>query len=327
MKLMKKDIRTNQEVTTFFALEFMQLRKSRNQKHFLLLHLYDRTGRINGYLWDNPVEMAEQLQEKSFVKVRGVTSKLNDSLIINVEKIRTAEKEEIDITDFLEVTPGGISVWHERLLNSVETIQDAHCRKLIDAFLSDTGFLELFITSPGGISVHHNYIGGLLEHTVSTMELVSLFAGRHPTLINRDILLTGAFLHDTGKTREIYWEIAREYTTKGKLLGHITLGIIMLEEKLRNLKDFPPELADRLRHMIVAHHGTLEHGSPVRPSTPEALVLHLLEATDARINHLYRHTGNSDPNSEWSSYDRILETEIYQKKYSRNLQEPLAVAA
>jgi 3'-5' exoribonuclease len=327
MKLMKKDIKPNQKVMTFFALESMQLRKSRNQNHFLLLHLYDKTGRINGYLWDDPIEMAEKLQEKSFVKVRGVTSTPKDSLIITVERIRTAKKEEIDITDFLEMTPGGIIVWHERLLNSVETIQDAHCRKLIDAFLSDTAFLELFTTSPGGISVHHNYVGGLLDHTVSTMELVSLFADRHPALIDRDVLLTGAFLHDAGKTREIYWEIARQYTTKGKLLGHITLGIIMLEEKLRELMDFPPELADRLRHMIVAHHGTLEHGSPVRLSTPEALVLHLLEATDARINHLYRHTGKSDPNSEWSSYDRILETEIYQKKYSRNLQETLAVAA
>jgi 3'-5' exoribonuclease len=327
MKLMKKDIRPNQEVTTFFALEFMQLRKSSTRKHFLLLHLYDKTGRINGYLWNDPIEMAALLQAKSFVKVRGVTSMLNDSLIINVEKIRTAEKEEIDITDFLEVTPGGISVWHERLLKSVETIQDAHCRKLIASFISDSGFLELFITSPGGLSVHHNYVGGLLEHTVCTMELVCAFADRHPAIVNRDILMTGAFLHDTGKTREIYWEIAREYTTEGKLLGHITLGIMMLEEKLRGLKDFPSELANRLRHMIVSHHGNLEHGSPIRPATPEALVLHLVEATDAKINHLYCHMGNSDPDRDWSYYDRILETEIYQKKYSENIRKTLAVAA
>lgn len=327
MKLMKKDIMPNQEMTTFFALEAMQLRRSRNERDYLVLHLYDKTGKINGYLWNDPIEMAATLKEKSFVKVKGVASIVNDSLTLNIEKIRNAEKEEIDITDFLEVTPGGISLWHEKLQERVETIQDVYCRRLIDSFLSDERFLELFITNPGGISVHHNYVGGLLEHTVCTMELVSALADRHPALLNKDILMTGAFLHDAGKTREIYWEIAREYTTEGKLLGHIILGIIMFEEKLRGLKDFPLELANHLRHMIVSHHGCLEHGSPAKPATPEALVLHRMEDADAKINHLYCHMGNSDPERDWSYYDRILETEIYQKKYSVNKQRPLAVAA
>jgi 3'-5' exoribonuclease len=187
--------------------------------------------------------------------------------------------------------------------------------------------MELFITAPGGISIHHNYVGGLLEHTTNSMELVSLFADRHSALLDKDLILTGTFLHDIGKTREIYWEVAKEYTTEGKLLGHITLGIMMLEEKLATLRGFPEELANRLRHMIVSHHGNLEFGSPVRPATPEALVLHLLEEADAKINHLYCHLGNCEPEKEWSNYDRILQTEIYQKRYASEVKKAAAVAA
>jgi 3'-5' exoribonuclease len=327
MKPMKKDIGSNHRVTTFFALESMQLRKSRNQNKYLLLGLYDRTGKLNGYLWVDPVETAAKLQEKTIVKVKGLTKMVNSSLILDIERIRAAAKDEYDIRDFLDVVPGGMSLWHSRLLKAVDTIKDINCRRLIQLFLDDSGFMELFITSPGGISVHHSYVGGLLEHTVSAMELASQFAGRHPWLINRNLVQTGAFLHDIGKTREIYWEIAREYTTEGKLLGHITLGIMMLQEKLTAFTDFPEELANRLRHMIVSQHGSLEHGSAVRPATPEALALHLIEATDARVNHLYCHLNGSDSNKAWSFYDRILETEIYQKKYSGKAQTVPEVAA
>lgn len=321
MKLMKKDIKPNQEVTTFFALESIQLRKSKNRNNYLVLGLYDKTGRVNGYLWEDAVEMAARLKEKTIVKVMGRTDSYKGSMTLQIERIRTAEKNETDIRDFLEVVPGGVGVWHERLLKMVSTIQDNDCKTLLKAFLDDSGFLELFITSPGGLSIHHNYVGGLLEHTVGAMEMVSAMAERHPALLHRDQLITGAFLHDIGKTREIYWEIAREYTTEGKLLGHIVLGIMMLEEKLAMIKDFPVDLANRLRHMVASHHGSLDHGSPVKPSTAEALVLHLMEALDARINHLYRHLGYSDPEKDWTDYDRVLETAIYQKMYrpSRDL--------
>ena len=327
MKLMKKDIRPNEEVETFLALESLQVRKSRNQRDFLELGLHDKTGKINGYLWNNPLEAAAELKEKTVVKVKGIASKVNGTIIINVERIRTASKDEFEIQDFLEVVPGGVSFWHKRLISIVETVSDPHCSELIEAFLGDGGFLELFITSPGGLSIHHNYIGGLLEHTTSAMEMVSSVSDRHPGLLNRNQLITGAFLHDIGKAREIYWEISREYTTEGKLLGHIALGLMMVDKKLATIKDFPEELANLLRHMILSHHGRLEYGSPVKPATPEALALHLMEQFDAKINHLYCHMGNSDPEKDWSEYDRILETQIYQKKYAEKDARHMAVAA
>ena len=304
MKLMKKDIKPNEVITTFFALEAMELRKSKIQRNFLSLDLYDKTGKVKGYLWNDPVIVAATLTEKSFVKVRGIAKMLSSSPVIEVERIRKAEKHEIDMRDFLEVVSGGIDLWHKKLLNSVKSVRDINCRRLIDSILKDDCFMELFLTSPGGISVHHNYVGALLEHTVNVMTEAAVTADKNPGLLDKDLLLTGAFLHDIGKTKEIYWNIAREYTTEGKLLGHIGIDLLMLEEKLSRFKDFPQDLSILLKHMILSHHGNLEYGSPVRPATPEALALHLIDNNDAKINHLYCHLGNADPDKQWSHIRR-----------------------
>ncbi len=321
MKLMKKDIKANERVTTFFALESMCLRKSKTQNNYLVVDLYDRSGRIKGYLWNDPVEMAASLREKSYVKVQGISKVVNDSVVLDIERIRAVGKGEVDICDFLDVVPGGIDHWHKRLLATIESVSDLNCRRLISSFLNDESFLEQFITSPGGLSVHHNYVGGLLEHTVSTMEQALSAADRHEGLLDRDLLLTASFIQDIGKTREILWEIAREYTTEGKLLAHIAIGLIMLDEKLASLSGFPADLSLLLRHMLLSHHGSLEYGSPVVPATPEAVALNLIENTDAKINHLYCHLGNSNPDDAWSHFDRFLGTNLYQRKYPKKATE------
>lgn len=252
---MKKDIKANEVITSFFALESMHLRRSRNHQNFLAADLYDRSGKIKGYLWNDPIEMAASLREKSFVKVRGITKIVNDSIVIDIERIRNADKSEIDIRDFLEVVPGGMDYWHKRLVAIVESITDANCRKLIASFLEDDAFLEQFITAPGGVSIHHNYVGGLIEHTVNTMEQAALTASRYQGLIDKDLLMTASFIHDIGKTREIYWEISKEYTTEGKLLGHISIGLTMLEEKFSKIPGFPSDLRLLLKHMLLSHIG------------------------------------------------------------------------
>ncbi len=319
MKLMGADIRPNQQVTTFFALESMLLRKSKKQQHFLALTFYDRTSRISGFLWEGAMETAATLKENTVVKVKGLSAMFNGSMIINVEQIREADRDEVDMRDFVDVVPGGIHLWQERLNKAVATIRDVNCSRLIEAFLGDTKFIEEFTTAPAGLTVHHNYLGGLLEHTTSTMELLSLFADRHQGLLDRDLLLTGAFLHDIGKTREINWEISKEYSPEGRLLGHVIIGILLLEEKISHISPFPGDLSLLLKHMILSHHGELEFGSPVRPATPEALALHLVENSDAKVNHLYCHLRNTDPDSEWSEYDKYLGTSIYQKTYKRSV--------
>ncbi len=287
MKIMKKDIRANDQVTTFFALESMRLKTSRNKNNYLELYFHDQTGKVKGYLWNDPVIMSATLKEKTIVKVKANASLYNDSLILNVEKIRQANKEEFDINDFMEVVVGGVPHWLGRLSEVIAEIKESNCKRLIDSFLQDKAFMTLFAEAPGGVSIHHSYVGGLLEHTVMIMTQGLNVAQKHPGLLDQDLLLSGAFLHDIGKTRELFWEIGREYTTEGRLMGHIAIGIMMIEEKLAAMPDFPRDLSLLLRHMVLSH-GSLEFGSPVRPATPEALVLSLLDNTDAKINHRRR---------------------------------------
>ncbi len=324
---MKDQIRVNQPVTTIFALESMQLRESKKaSQKYLALGLSDKTGKISGFLWSNPEEAISELREGTLVSISGNSTISNDSLILNIEHIRTVDTSDVDIEDFLEIVPGGVDLWLGKLIALVETIKDPDCTRLIDAFLKDEIFMEFFKSSPGGLHIHHNYVGGLLEHTTNAMELGSLLADRHRGLIDKDILITGAFLHDIGKTREIFWGITKNYTTEGKLLGHIILGVRMLEERISRIPQFPIELTNLFLHMIASHHGNLEYGSPVRPATPEALALHMMEAADAKINHIYRHLNYSDPTRDWSGYDKIFETQIYQKKYARG-NRPMSIVA
>lgn len=288
---------------------------SKDQKQFLSLKLSDRTGTINGYIWDNASDVADLLHEKSYVKVKGVSTVVNSSLFIKIAKIRPANSDEIDIEDFLEVVPGGIELWHEKLLNVSYLVEDINCRMLIDSFLYDDIFMQSFLNAIGGTKIHHNYIGGLLQHTISTMELASHFASDNSGPVNKDLLITGAFLHDIGKTKEMRWEPVMEYTDEGRLIGHITLGILMFKEKVAEIQDFPKELEMLLLHLMLSHHGKREYGSPVVPATPEAIMLNLIDGADARLNHIYCHMESCDPNSSWSSYDKYLHTAIYQKKF------------
>ena len=166
-----------------------------------------------------------------------------------------------------------------------------------------------------------------MEHTVMIMTQGLATAQRHPDLLDQDLLLTGAFLHDIGKTRELFWGLGREYTTEGRLVGHMSIGIMMLEEKLANLPEIPNDLVLHLRHLVLSHHGNLEFGSPVRPATPEALVLSLLDNTDAKINHLYSQLAYLKPDESWSGFDKVLETYLYQQKYTKTSLKQQEVAA
>ncbi len=317
MKVMVKDLKPKQFVTSFFLLGSFELRRTKNGREFLLLRLSDRTGSILGFIWKNPALVLHILRENSIVKLMGVTRQMNGALGLDVYRIRRAEREEVNLGDYLGVVPEGISYWYGRLIEAVREIRDRYCRGLIDSFLGDEVFMRPFKVCPGGVSYHHHYRGGLLEHTVMTMRQAVLLSGRLSEIIDRDLLMTGCFLHDIGKTRELTAGLAREYTTEGRLLGHILLGLLMLEERLGRMGGFPEDLSLHLRHMILSHHGHPEHGSPIRPLTPEAVVLHLIEGNDAAINHLCLHLKGLGKDQVWSPYDRFLKTELYLKKFKR----------
>lgn len=319
MKQMRTDLKPLMPISTFFALGSAELRKARDERYYLTLGLSDKSGIVNGYVWDNPQDIAERLSGVTLVFVKGTAKMHRDCLIISIDYIRPAGYEEIDIHDFFEVVPGGVDLWMERLQENIKLIKDMNCRTLVQAFLADPVFYEDFKMSPAGLDVHHNYIGGLSEHTVTVMAHALHMSDKYLALVDRDLLLTGAFLHDIGKLREISGGMTMGYTTEGKLVGHITMGILMLQEKLLPMRGFPAELRILLQHMVLSHHGSLEFGSPVKPATPEAIALHHIENTDDQMNHLYCLFKDSPPENLWSAHDKVLNTEICRMKFRKEL--------
>jgi hypothetical protein len=195
------------------------------------------------------------------------------------------------------------------------------CQDLVDAFIYDEEFMEVFLRSPAGISVHHDYIGGLLQHTTGVMSLAIFASLLYPETLNRDILVTGALIHDIGKCQELSGGVRWGYSREGRYLGHISIGVTLIEERIARLPHFPPELALSLKHMVLSHHGELEYGSPVKPATPEALVLHHLDGLDAKLNHILRTIEKAGTNPEKRAYSRILGTDVQREGYASVIDE------
>ena len=290
MKLMVKDIKPNEIITSIFAIDFFQLKQSKNSDYYIFLKLCDKTGSIKGFIWHEALSIKDNLNENSYVKVTGITKVLGDSMVIDIFDITPIGKEEVDLRDFFETVKEGIDYWFQELINLVDLVKNDFCKELIFQFLNDQKIMRLFKTRPAGATIHHNYIGGLLQHTVNTMILLDKIADTYNEKLDRDLLLTGAFLHDIGKVEELKYDGTIRYTIKGELLGHITLGILLLEKKIERIRNFPYELALLLKHMVLSHHGKLEYGSPVQPKIPEAKVLSIIEGTDAEINNKVQNT-------------------------------------
>lgn len=314
MKIMIKDIEPNKIVDSIFVLDSFELRKDRNGKEYIVLTLRDKTGSIKAFIWNATLGVCEKLIRKTLLKVTGYSRSLENTLIIDVYDWRYAKWDEVNMRDYVEIVKEGINHWYMKLTELVNLIEDPYCSALIEVFINDEEFIKIFKTKPAGISLHHNYMGGLLEHTVSTMSLSAIISDKYPDVLDKSILITGAFLHDIGKTKELGGNVSIEYTTEGELLGHITLGILMLEEKIGLFQDFPKELALHLKHIILSHHGKLEYGSPVTPKTPEAIVVSILEGIDAKFNHLYKILKNSDAQYVKSFYDSFLDSKILTEK-------------
>ncbi|MDA8091910.1 MAG: HD domain-containing protein [Nitrospiraceae bacterium] len=318
---MKSDLQAFGPVETFFALRGADLRRARDNRCYLALSLFDKSGQINGYLWDDPEESAERLKGVLYVRAQGMAKPHNGNLILSIENIRPARDEEVDLNDLIETVPGGTAFWMKKLLEHVELIEDRNCRALVQSFLDDPKIFEALKVSPAGLSIHHSYAGGLMEHTTNTMSHALYMADKYPALLDKDLLLAGSFLHDMGKLREMLIGATGGYTTEGKLIGHISIGLLMLEEKIRLIKEFPAELSLLIKHMILSHHGSLEFGSPVRPATPEALALHFIENMDAKMNHFYCFLRDVPPDAAWSNYDKSLNTEICMMRFGKETRE------
>jgi 3'-5' exoribonuclease len=273
----------NQAVVSFFAVTSKQVRGRKDGGQYLALTLGDRTGQIECRMWENFADVVAGFEQGDVVKVRGEVCRYNGRLQLNLEKLRRASPDEFELADFVPHTQKDIEELWAALVRCVDSFSDPSLQALVRSFIEDPEIAAAFRQAPAAKTLHHAWLGGLLEHVVSLVGICEL-AARHYPEINRDLLLTGAILHDIGKLEELRWGTSFDYTLQGQLVGHITLGIAMIEKKLAALPGFPPELRMLVEHMVLSHHGKLEFGSPKLPMIPEAVLLHYLDDLDAKMH-------------------------------------------
>lgn len=295
-------MQTNQEVSSAFVVTDKQLRTARNGSDFLTLKLTDKTGTVAGRVWDNAVEISQSVPVKTPVMVRGRTETFRDELQIQIQEISPLALQEIDPSDFLPVSPADPDDLYRKLKKLLAGVQRPPLQQLMKHILSDHALMNRFRLAPAAKSMHHAYLHGLLEHSVSVAGLVSRICDHYPEL-DRDLLISGAFLHDVGKVEEYIYDLCIDYSDSGRLLGHMVLGLEILEEKIRTMRSFPSQESILLKHLILSHHGEAEFGAVKLPMTREGFVLHFADDLDAKMNMLSRIlTESGEADSAWTSY-------------------------
>lgn len=303
-------------VAETYLLVDKQLRANKHAELYLLAQLRDRTGQVSGLLWNVTESSSNHIQAGDYVNIRGKAQLFQGNLQIILSHISPASEMSINPEDFV-LSPGiDVSTLYKRLWEILGGIRFEPLQRLLDQFRRDPEIEHGMQAAPAGVRMHHAYPGGLLEHTVNIMETALRIADLYPKL-NLDLLLAGIFLHDLGKVRELTYDTSMGYSDEGQLIGHIVIGVEMLDEKLAEFEQtsglpFPQDVALRLKHMILSHHGTHEFGSPKVPMTPEAIALHHLETLDAKVNE-FSGLIEADPNSEsrWTPYQASIGRRLF----------------
>lgn len=299
-------------VNDHFVAVHKDLRSQTNGGKFLGVVLKDRTGEIGGVLWHNAAAIARMFSVGDVVNVRGSVSSYQERLQVRVEQVLPLKVGEYDPAD-LVWAPDDAETHLVKLRAILDAVENPWLRKLLDAFTADGGFMESFALAAAGKKWHHSYRGGLVRHTYEVARIAQTMCEVFPN-IDRDVLLTAVFLHDIGKVQEMRHDLMVDYTTAGKLVGHLQLGAVMLEEKIRGIAEFPELLRLQLLHCILAHHGEFANGSPVLPKTLEAMVLYHCDNLDAQADALTRIVEESrQEHREWSEYMPLINRQIWTK--------------
>ena len=267
----------------YFLLLSRQTRSTRTNKPYFSLILSDKTGQLEARAWepDDP-RIGKDVVRGDVVKVRGCISRFDDRVQMKVEQMRRAQDGEVDRADMMPATTYDVDELWRTLTSFVESFTEPHLKLLLLTILGDPAIAQAYREAPAARQLHHAWLGGLLEHVVSLLKLADRVVPHYP-MLQRDLVLTGVILHDIGKVKELAWSVGFEYTVEGTLLGHIQMGLEMVQKAMAGLPDFPPRLKILVEHMILSHHGKLEFGSPKLPMIPEALVLNFLDDLDAKM--------------------------------------------
>jgi 3'-5' exoribonuclease len=299
-------LQENKIITSSFVVVSKQVKPKKTGEPYLALTVGDRTGQLEAKMWDNVEDAIDAFEQDDFLKIKGLINKYKNRFQLTIHKVRRLGDSEIDFTDYLPKTSKNIDELWQSLNEFIGTVNDPHLKGLIQAFLADPEIAQAYRNAPAAKTLHHAYIGGLLDHVVSLFRSCDLVCRNYPQ-VNRNLLLTGAFLHDIGKIYELTYNRSFSYTTRGQLLGHMIIELDMLKEKIDLVPGFPAELRTLLEHLIISHHGQYEFGSPKLPMFPEALMLHYLDDLDSKMESMRAHfEREADLDSPWTSYNASL---------------------
>ncbi|MFN0084320.1 MAG: 3'-5' exoribonuclease YhaM family protein [Blastocatellia bacterium] len=303
----------NQTVSTTFLVKTKELRNKKTGGQFLSITLSDKTGDIQGQWWDNFEDSIDTFERDDIVFARGQISLYRNHLQISIHRIRPCQPHEINLDHYFPTTKYDVEEMFAELMGIIRNFQNPFLRQLLENIFADEATSRKFKRAPAAKTMHHPYLGGLLEHSLSLVNLAGKVGG-HYQGIDLDLLQTGAVLHDFGKIDELTYERGFGYTNDGQMIGHLVMETMMVADHMARIPDFPDDLRRHLLHMLLAHHGKLEYGSPKLPSTPEALMLAYLDDLDSKVEAMQRLIAEPQQHGDWTRISPMFERPIYRRR-------------
>lgn len=302
--------REGDKINDIYLCKYRQSAVAKNGKTYENVTLQDRTGLIDAKIWDPSSSGIDEFEALNYVWITGDVTSFQGALQLNIKRARKADPSEYNPEDYLPVSERNLDEMYAELMKYMDKVENPYLKKLIAMyFIDNKAFIEAFKTHSAAKTVHHSFVGGLLEHTLGVVKLCDYYVKNYPYL-NRDLLLTAALFHDIGKLKEISNFPENDYTDDGQLLGHIVMGSELVGFGCRHIQNFPKKLMSELQHCILAHHGELEYGSPKKPALPEAMALNYADNTDAKLETMKEILKGAGLNQEWLGYNRLFESNL-----------------
>ncbi len=309
------DLKEGEWIEDSFLVRGIQLSSKKDGKPYLMLKVGDKTGVIDCKIWDQAEVFINKFSVDDFVKIKGVITSYQGIKEINIKQLEKLEDNVVNIRDFVAISHHDTDEMARELYSIISNIKNPYLRRLLTLFYEDKAFMELFKIAPAAKDIHHAFLSGLLEHSIEVAGLC-IDIKRHYEDVDIDLLITGAILHDIGKIRELKYKKGFDYTDEGRLIGHILIGAEMVDEKIRQIKEFPPKLAMLVKHMVISHQGTYEWGSPKMPQTLEAIILHHLDDLSAKVNIVRKvFEKETIEKGDFSSFNKALGRYLYKSRY------------
>lgn len=300
-------------ITEKYLCKFKQELKNRNGKPYYALKLQDKTGMLEAKVWDINKNIGD-FEVFDYIEVEGSVIIYQEEYQLNVHKIAKANPEELDQSDYIPATLKDVEVLIEDLMGLIGRVKNVYIRALLESFFLEEPFINKFKSHSAAKSVHHGYLGGLLEHTVTVAKIGENLCEHYP-IANKELVIAGCLLHDIGKLHELSPFPENDYTDMGNMMGHIPMGVEMIHDHIKEIEGFPLELGLLIKHIILSHHGEYEFGSPKRPKTIEAMIVHSADNTDSRIKIIEEVLLADTSNNEYAGYNRILNRNIRKSKF------------